>query len=195
MYRALTLKALEEKTDIKDTQKLIEIASRASIDLMNNPDGSLKVLLDSRDVTSAVREPRITRFVSDIAKIRGIREKMLILQRRLGEKGNAVLDGRDIGTVVFPDAHKKFFLDADFQERVSRRFKELESAGQNVTLPEVNSDLHNRDTIDTHREFAPLKKAEDAIYIDTTNMGIEEVVNRVLRDIGSPGHQVTRSPD
>lgn len=181
IYRALTLKVLEEKTDIKDTQKLIEAARVADINLINNPDGSLKVLLDSRDVTSLIREPRITRFVSDIAKIRGVREKMLILQRRLGEKADAVLDGRDIGTVVFPDAQKKFFLDADFQERVRRRFKELEAAGQGLTVIEVENDLRNRDTIDSNREFAPLKKAEDAVYIDTTHMDIEEVVNKVLQ--------------
>jgi len=92
-----------------------------------------------------------------------------------------VLDGRDIGTVVFPNADKKFYIDAKAQERAKRRFKELKELGQDVTIEAVGEDIHNRDTIDSTREFAPLKKAEDAIYIDTTNMTIEEVVGEVLK--------------
>jgi cytidylate kinase len=93
-----------------------------------------------------------------------------------------VLDGRDIGTVVFPDADRKFFIDADFRERARRRFKELKAAGEAVTLEQIESDLANRDKIDTGRKVAPLRKAEDAIYIDTTNMSIEEVVDKALRE-------------
>jgi len=183
MYRALTLKVLEEKIDIKDTPKIIAIASKTNIDLINNQDRSLKVLLDERDVSFQIREPLITKFVSDIAKIKGVREAMLKLQRRFGERGNCVLDGRDIGTVVFPDANKKFYIDADFKERVRRRHKELNDLGQNVTLSDVESDLRNRDTIDSTRNVAPLKKADDAVYIDTTDMTIEEVVERLLKEI------------
>lgn len=179
MYRALTLKVLDEKIDIKATPRIIDIACQTNIDLINNPDGSLKVLLDGRDVTCQIREPLVTRFVSDIAKIKGVREVMLKLQRRFA-KQNCVLDGRDIGTVVFPDADKKFYIDADFKERVRRRHKELKDLGQNVTLGDIESDLHNRDTIDSTREFAPLKKADDAVYIDTTDMTIDEVVSKVL---------------
>jgi cytidylate kinase len=105
------------------------------------------------------------------------------LQRRLGRERNSVLDGRDIGTVVFPDADKKFYIDANFPERVKRRYKELQELGEKLTLEEVETDVHNRDTIDSTREFAPLKKADDAIYIDTTNMSIEEVVDKVLQYI------------
>jgi cytidylate kinase len=108
---------------------------------------------------------------------------MLGLQRKLGREKDSVLDGRDIGTVVFPDADKKFYIDAQFEERVKRRYKELRELGQKVTLKEVEADLRNRDTIDTNREFAPLKKADDAIYIDTTDMTIEEVVDKVLQHI------------
>jgi cytidylate kinase len=183
MYRALTLKALEQKKDIKDIAGLIELAKNTSIDLKNNSDGSLKVFLDGRDVSKEIREPIITKFVSDIAKIRGVREVMLGLQRRFGKERNSVLDGRDIGTVVFPDADKKFYIDAKFSERVSRRYKELIGLGQKVTTKEIELDLHNRDTIDSTREFAPLKRADDAIYIDTTNMSIAEVVETVLSRI------------
>jgi cytidylate kinase len=105
---------------------------------------------------------------------------MVGLQRRLGKKGNVVLDGRDIGTVVFPDAHKKFYLDADFKERVLRRHRELTEDGKALSLEDVGKDLKNRDTIDSTRTFAPLKKAEDAVYIDTTNLNIDQVIEKVL---------------
>jgi cytidylate kinase len=180
MYRALTLKILEQGIDIKDTARLIEVARHTRIDLKNNPDASLLVLLDGKDASSQIREPRITKSVSDIAKIKEVREVMLGIQRALGRRGDCVLDGRDIGTVVFPDADKKFYIDAAFPERVMRRYKELKGLGQNITPEEVEADLRNRDTIDSTREVAPLRKAEDAIYIDTTNMTIEEVVNKIL---------------
>ncbi len=143
------------------------------------------MLLDGRDVSSPIREPRITKLVSDISKIKGVREVMLGLQRKLGKEKNSVLDGRDIGTVVFPDADKKFYIDANPQERVKRRHKELIGLGQNISLEDVEADLTNRDKIDSTREFAPLKKADDAIYVDTTSMSIKEVVNALLRYIGT----------
>ncbi len=183
MYRALTLKAIETKTDINDIARLIEIAHSTSIDLINNPAGNLLVFLDGKDVSEEIRLPRITKLVSDIAKIKGIRDVMLKLQRKYGEQNNSILDGRDIGTVVFPDADKKFYIDAKFNERVKRRYQELKEAGQEITVGDVDSDLNNRDTIDSNREFAPLKKAGDAIYIDTTNMSIEQVINEMLRHI------------
>lgn len=185
IYRAITLKAIREKIDIKDTSSLIAMASQSSIDLINEQDSALKISLDGRDVTSEIRQPYITKLVSDISKLKGIREVALGLQRRLGKRGNSVLDGRDIGTVVFPDADKKFYIDAEFKQRVRRRYEELKALGQNVTLKDIENDLHNRDTIDSTREFAPLKKADDAIYIDTTNMSIEEVVNTLLKNIST----------
>ena len=179
MYRALTLKAIKEGIDIKDTARLIQMARTSRLDLMNNPDGSMKVILDGKDVSLSIREPRITRLVSDLAKIEEIREVMLGLQRKLGRQRDSVLDGRDIGTVVFPDADKKFYIDADFKERVTRRYNELKGLGQDVTPEAIEADLKNRDTKDSTREFAPLKKADDAVYIDTTDLTIEEVVEKV----------------
>jgi cytidylate kinase len=180
MYRALTLKALERKINAKDIPALIEMARSTNIDLTNNQDSSLKILLDGRDVSSPIRQPCITRLVSDIAKLKGVREIMLGLQRKFGKLRDSVLDGRDIGTVVFPDADKKFYIDAEFSVRVRRRYKELKELNQDVTLKDIEKDLRNRDNIDSTREFAPLKKADDAIYIDTTSMAIGEVVNKVL---------------
>ena len=187
MYRALTLKAIEEGIDIKDTARLIQMAKASRLDLMNNPDGSMKVILDDKDVSLSIREGRITRLVSDLAKIKEIREVMLGLQRKLGRQRDSVLDGRDIGTVVFPNADKKFYIDAEFKERVARRYKELKGLGQDVTPEAIEADLKNRDTIDSTREFAPLKKADDAIYINTTYLTIEEVVEKVINYINLNG--------
>jgi cytidylate kinase len=159
------------------------MAHATALELSNNPDGSLKILLDGKDVSKAIREPPITKVVSDLAKVGQVRQVMLALQRKLGKDNDSVLDGRDIGTVVFPDADKKFYIDADFKERVKRRFKELKELGQPVTEKSVEDDLHNRDTIDSTRQVAPLKKAEDAIFVDTTQMTIEEVVDAVLKQI------------
>ena len=183
MYRALTLKIIDSGILTNDTTRIIEVACNTSIDLINNPDSTLKVLLDGKDVSKEIREPRITKYVSDIAKIKEVRDIMVGLQRRLGNMSDSVLDGRDIGTVVFPDAHRKFYIDANFKVRALRRYKELNEAGQNVSLEDIEKDVLNRDTIDSTREVGPLKKAKDATYIDTTNMTIQEVVDTLLTHI------------
>ncbi|MCM8780200.1 MAG: (d)CMP kinase, partial [Candidatus Omnitrophica bacterium] len=113
----------------------------------------------------------------------GVRLVMVELQRRLGKNKDSVIEGRDIGTVVFPDAEKKFFLDAAHHERVQRRLKELVEKGQNVTSADIAKDIQNRDRIDSTRQCAPLKRADDAIYIDTTNMSIDEVVESLYRKV------------
>ncbi len=183
MYRALTLKAIEQNISVTDTAALIHIAENTNIGLINKEDGALVVMLDSRDVSKEIRQPRITQFVSDIAKIKEIRQIMVRLQRKLGKEKDSVLDGRDIGTVVFPDADRKFYVDADFKERVRRRFEELKETGQIITFEAVEADLRNRDRIDSTRAVAPLKKADDAIYLDTTKMSIDEVVQTILTRI------------
>lgn len=183
MYRALTLKVIEEKIDAGDTRKIIDISRRITIDLIVSPEGHLKVILDARDVTDKIRQPGITRLVSDVAKIKEVREVMVGIQRKLGRQKDSILDGRDIGTVVFPGADKKFYIDAKFAERVTRRYEELRGLGENLTPDDVAADLRNRDTIDSTREVAPLRKADDAIYVDTTQMSIEEVVERLLKEI------------
>jgi CMP/dCMP kinase len=180
MYRALTLKVLRKGISADDIQAVVNLASSSVIDLINNSDGSLAVILDAEDVSLAIRKPEITKLVSDIAKIKEVRQVMLYLQRELGKRGDVVLDGRDIGTVVFPEAEKKFYLDADLNERSIRRYKELNELGENIKLEAVCQDLSNRDKIDAGRECAPLKQAEDAVYIDTTKLTIEEVTKKIL---------------
>lgn len=177
MYRALTLKILNSGIRANDTTRIIEVAHNTVIGLVNNVNCTLKVLLDGKDVSKEIRESRITKYVSDIAKIKEVRDVMVSLQRRLGNMSDSVLDGRDIGTVVFPEAQRKFYLDANFKVRALRRHKELNEAGQKVSLKDIENDVLNRDTIDSTREVGPLKKAKDAIYIDTTNMTIQEVVD------------------
>ena len=180
MYRALTLKALDNNIDISDERKINELALETNIDLRSNSDGSLSVFLDNKDVSLEIRRPRITQHVSDVSKIKGVRQVLVKMQRELGKKGNCVLEGRDIGTVVFPHAEKKFFIDASAKVRVNRRFKELKVVNQNIAEDDVARDLSNRDKIDSTREVSPLRKAEDAIYIDTTELSIEEVVEKML---------------
>lgn len=180
MYRALTLKALENNIDITDERKINELALETNIGLRSNSDGSLNVFLDNKDVSLEIRQPRITQYVSDVSKIKGVRQVLVKMQRELGKKGNCVLEGRDIGTVVFPHAEKKFFIDASAKVRVNRRFKELKVANQNIAEDDVARDLSNRDKIDSTREVSPLRKAEDAIYIDTTELSIEGVVEKML---------------
>ena len=180
LYRALTLKALHKEISFSDEDSLIQLAAHTDLDLSNNPDKSIKVILDGRDVSGEIRSPAITQHVSDLAKIKGVRDALLKTQRQIGLSHDSVIDGRDIGTVVFPEARKKFFLDASFITRAERRFKELKEKGINVTQKEVERDLRNRDSIDSTRNCAPLKQAEDAIYIDSTNMTIQEVLNKLL---------------
>lgn len=184
MYRAVTLKALDNKIDINSEEQLTKLAKGSDIRLVTGrDDGVLTVLLDGKDVSKEIRDPVITKYVSDIAKVKGVREAMVKLQRRMGENNNAVLEGRDITTVVFPSAEKKFYIDAEFAERVRRRHKELLEAGKDISLKEVEDDLRNRDHIDSSRKVAPLKKAHDAQLIDTTRMTINQVVDTLLTKI------------
>jgi cytidylate kinase len=180
MYRALTLKALDNGIDVYDEGKVNELALNTSIGLCANADGSLSVLLDGKDVSLDIRRPRITKYVSDVSKIKRVREILVEMQREMGRKGDCVLEGRDIGTVVFPEAQRKFFIDASAEVRAGRRFKELKESNQNVAESDVAADLANRDRIDSTREISPLRKAPDAIYIDTSELSIDGVVEKML---------------
>ena len=183
MYRALTFKSLEEKAPPFDQEAVIQLARKTTIDLRSTPNGSIQVLLDGKDVSSDIRLPRVSAHVSDVAKIKEVREIMIAKQQHLGRQPNSVMDGRDIGTVVFPQAEFKFYLDASITERARRRHEELTGMGQEVSLSAVEKDLSNRDHIDSTRVFAPLKRADDALYIDTTAMSIEEVTQTLLQVI------------
>jgi CMP/dCMP kinase len=179
MYRALTLKALRKSVDLNDEAKLSELSHSTELDIIPDRSGNIAVMLDGENVASLIRTPELTEKVFYIAKVAAIRSKMKDIQRRIGERGKSVFEGRDIGTAIFPDAKYKFYVDADFNERVRRRHKELVEKGTPTTLDEVSKDLKIRDHKDMTREIAPLKIADDAAVIDTTNLTIDEAVNSI----------------
>jgi len=185
MYRAITLKAMKVGADLNDTEALAKIASESEIRLIPDNDNNLKVLLDGKDVTEAIRTPELTKNIKYVARVPGVRKEMVKMQRKVAQKSakGAVLEGRDIGTAVFPDTKYKFYLDADFSERAKRRHKELVETGQSITLSEVENDAAQRDKSDIVRSVAPLEKAEDARLINTTKMTVDEVAEKIIRSI------------
>ena len=179
MYRALTLKAMRLKLDLQDADALTRLARSTKIDLAEE-SGALKVYLDGEDVSALIRTPELTNTVKYIARVPGVRHEMVALQRAIGRKSGAVLEGRDIGTVVVPDAKFKFYLDADVEERSRRRHKELIETNQKVSLDDIKKDVVVRDESDMKRDVGALKKAPDAIFVDTTELSIDEVVEKLL---------------
>ncbi len=180
MYRSLTLKALRNRVDLNDEPQLVDLARKTNIDLQMSESHCLKVLLDGDDVTEDIRTPEVTNNTFHIARLAGVREVMVERQRLIGEQSNVVAEGRDIGTVVFPCAYRKFYLDANFEERAKRRVKEMQAKGGLVEAVHVQNDLQERDTKDFTRKVGPLKKADDAIVIDSTLMSIPEVVQAII---------------
>ena len=174
MYRLVTLKALNDGI-LGNLDKIIKMLDNLNIDIKENG-----FYLDDIDVSEEIRKPVVSENVSDIAAIREVREKMVDLQRKFSESKNVILDGRDIGTVVFPNADVKIFLVADAKERANRRYKELVAKGENVRIEEIYENILKRDEIDSTRKESPLKKADNAIEVDTTSKNIEEVKNEIL---------------
>jgi len=177
MYRLVTLKALNDGI-LDNLDKIIKMLNNLNIDIRGN-----RFYLDDIDVSEEIRKPVVSGNVSDIAAIREVREKMMDLQQKLSKSKSVILDGRDIGTVVFPNADVKIFLVADAKERANRRYKELIEKGENVRIEEIYENILKRDEIDSTRKESPLKKAEDAIEVDTTSKNIEEVKNEILKII------------
>jgi cytidylate kinase len=179
MYRAAALGARRAGIDINDNQALAKFCSELDI-RFTAEKGEVKTLLKEEDVSEAIREPEMGMLASAISTKASVRDKMVELQRRMGDKGGVVLEGRDIGTVVFPRADLKFYLDASLGERAKRRYKELREKGKKVELQEVLREIKERNHKDSSRDLAPLKKADEAIVIDSTNKGIQEVLGEML---------------
>lgn len=175
MYRLFTLKVLSENIKFDDFVKINELLENLNIDIKDN-----KFFLDGKDVSDEIRKTEISENVSKVAKIKEVREKMVYLQREISKSKNVILDGRDIGTVVFPEAELKIFLIANSKERAERRYKELKEKGENISFEEIYNNILERDKTDSTREISPLKKAEDAIEVDTTSKNIDEVKNEIL---------------
>lgn len=181
MYRALTYKALENNIDISDGNKLEKLLNESEIELVPNFEKNiLNIILDKNDITDKIRTPEISQAVSEIATHKKVREIMVYKQRYIAEiRKKVIMDGRDIGTVVFPEADVKIFLTASVIERAKRRAMELESTGINVDMDSLIKDIKNRDKKDSEREVAPLRPADDAIIVDTTELNYEEVILKI----------------
>ncbi len=175
MYRAMAWLARESGLDLADEQAVQAFCRSAEVELLQG-NGSTRVMANGRDVTSEIRSPEISMLTSRISSLGPVREAMVTSQRRMGKKGGVILDGRDIGTVVFPDAELKFFLSASSEERGRRRFLELQAKGEQISLEETIQSVMQRDRQDSERELAPLRQADDAIPIDSTGLTIDEVV-------------------
>jgi cytidylate kinase len=178
MYRALTYKALQENIDLNDEEKVASVLSNLNIELHPTEDGQI-VMINDENVTEIIRSNEVTNNVSIVAMHSPVREEMLKRQRQFAIEGGVVMDGRDIGTHVLPDAELKIFLKASVEERANRRHQENQKKGYSSDYEQLKQEIANRDKLDSEREIAPLKKAEDAIEIDTTALSILDVVKKI----------------
>ncbi len=184
MYRAVTWAALQRGLPLEDEQALTQLAEEVRIDVRppTQDDGrAYDVLLDGEDVTWAIRRPEVDRWVSVVAAHPGVRRALTAQQRRIGQRGRVVMVGRDIGTVVLPEADLKIFLDASVEERARRRYEERRRRGEEVAFDEVLADMRRRDTLDASRDVAPLRPAEDAIIVQSDGMDAEGVFAYVMQ--------------
>lgn len=180
MYRAITLKAMQQHIPFDQKKRLVQLAKDSRIRLTKIKGGVQKVYMDGKDVTHAIREPELTQNVFHIAQEPGIRREMVKKQRMMGKADGAVMEGRDIGTKVFPHAHFKFFFRASSRVRASRRLTEFQKAGQKSTLKKVLADMKARDKTDTSRKEGPLRRAKNAILVDTSALTISQTVDKIM---------------
>ena len=174
MYRAVGYKLLQKKVDLSDKTAIMQLLKETEIDFIGG-----KTILDGEIVNDKIRTPEVSKMASDCSALPEIREKLVALQRKMGQVKSVVMDGRDIGTNVLTDAEYKFFLTASSAERAQRRWLELKEKGERVDLKQVEADIIHRDHNDSTRTLNPLKKAEDAIELDTTSLSIEEVLEKI----------------
>lgn len=180
MYRALALKALRQGISFEgNDEPLVGLAQKTSIDLRAD-SGTQRVMLDQEDVTTAIRTPEVSQAASKIAVNAGVRHVLVAEQRRAGERGGVVMEGRDIGSVVFPDAQLKIFLTASAETRAERRWREHEQKGDAISLQKTLDEIHERDQRDKERSTSPLVRAADAVVVDSTAMEPEEVARLVV---------------
>ena len=179
MYRALALKAQRENVALEAEDRLAQMAGETRIDLRID-NGTQTILLDNEDVTSAIRTPEVSQAASKIAVIQGVRRVLVAEQRRAGQLGGVVMEGRDIGTIVFPDADLKIYLTASVEVRAQRRWLEHQQKGDKVDLTRTIEEVRDRDQRDVQREHSPLKRAPDAVLVDSTAMEADEVARLIV---------------
>lgn len=184
MYRCVALAAARQQVDFGDEAAIGALAAGLKINFHVGADGE-RVILNGEDVSAQIRTPEISLLTSRVSALKAVRTAMVALQRRLAAAGGVVLEGRDIGTVVFPDAEVKFFLLATPQERGRRRYRELKEKGHEVDLAQTIREVEARDEADSVREHAPLMQADDAVVIDSTGLSIDEVLGRMLQVIAT----------
>lgn len=182
MYRAVAVYAIENGIEIKEENFTQEVLDDIKIDIAYE-DGTQKIYLLGKDVSERIREADVSIGASNVAVIPAVRLKLVELQRTLAEKTSVIMDGRDIGTYVLPDAEVKIFLTASSDVRAKRRLLEMKEKGMEADFETVKRDIEYRDKNDSEREFAPLRQAEDAVLVDTSDMTIEEVINRITEII------------
>lgn len=182
MFRAVALKILQTGVDLADEAALRALIANTDIGLVERP-GNLQVFLDGVEVSQSIRAPDVSQMASRASALKIVRQRMLELQREMGRKGSVVAEGRDIGTVVFPQAEVKIFLDASVEERARRRYEELRGVGREVSLEETLREMKERDQRDSERDLAPLRKAVDAVTIDNSSLSANEVAERALEQV------------
>ncbi len=182
MYRAMALKVLRSNISPTDSASIARLAGLTTVRLVHKPgqNKNLRVELDGHEVSEEIRLPEVTNIVSPVSTIQAVRALMVKEQRAMGKEGGIVLEGRDIGTVVFPNAELKIFMKADPRERALRRKRELDTKGVTVLLDQLEQEIIERDTIDSQREISPLRMADDAVVVDTTNLTIEQQVTFIV---------------
>lgn len=180
MYRAVGLFCVKNNIDINDEEKIKNNLDNIDINIFYK-DGNQEIELNNEIVSKEIRENNISKCASVVSQYKDVREKLVMMQQNLAKKNSVIMDGRDIGTVVLPDADLKIYLIASDEIRAERRFKELQEKGQDVEYSKILEELKERDYRDSHRENSPLKKADDAIELDNSNMTIEEVADKILK--------------
>lgn len=180
MYRAVAYSALEKGVDLNSPEELSRLVDSIDIELNYDGGNRLAVLCNGVDITDKIRGQEVSQTVSIVARVPAVRIRLVEMQRKMAAKGGVIMDGRDIGSYVLPDAQLKLFVTASLEERTHRRLKELEAQGYEIDFEELMQEIKERDTIDSSREMAPLKKAEDALVVDTTELSVDGAIDYIL---------------
>ena len=187
MYRAVTFGLIENDIKFEDSSELDNYLKQIKLKLSETKTG-VKLNLDGRNISKEIRSSKVTENVSEVSALKSVRDSMVLIQRKMAKKNDCILEGRDIGTVVFPDADFKFFLIANEKVRAKRRQNDLKKMGEQKSIDNVTSDIIKRDYKDSTRKHSPLIKSENAIIIDTSNLGINKVIDKIVNIVNKKGH-------
>lgn len=187
MYRAVTFGLIENDIKFEDSSELDNYLKQIKLKLSETKSG-VTLNLDGRNISKEIRSSKVTENVSEVSALKSVRDSMVLIQRKMAKKNDCILEGRDIGTVVFPDADFKFFLIADENVRAKRRQNDLKKMGEQKSIDNVTRDIIKRDYKDSTRKHSPLIKSENAIIIDTSNLGINKVIDKIVNIVNKKGH-------